>query len=412
MIDSEDLLARFLAYVQIDTQSSIHSETTPSTEKQWVLIRKLEGELKELGLADVKVTPFGFVLATIPGTSKKTNAPRLAFLAHVDTADACPGRAKPIVHRSYDGSPIVLPDDPRQVLDTNSIPLLATKIGEDIVTASGATLLGADDKSGVATVMAAAKYWIEHPEVPHGPVRICFNPDEEIGRGTEKLSLEELAADAAYTLDAENLGEVDFESFSAARAVLTFTGVAAHPGWAKGVMVNAMRLATEFLQAMPAESGPENASGREGFIHPVEIVGTPEQVRIEMLLRDFEIDGLAAKHRLVEKTVAKLREKEPRARINLEIYRQYANMRYWLERDMRPVNYAMDAIRAAGLTPTTEAIRGGTDGSRLTERGLPTPNLFTGFHNVHSEKEWVSLQDMCKAAETLVHLARIWEERA
>lgn len=412
MIDSEFLLSHFLDYVQIDTQSCIHSETTPSTENQWTLIRRLEGELGALGLSDVKVTPFGFVLATIPATSKKEKLPRVAFLAHVDTAYPCPGKAKPIVHRNYDGGAIVLPDDPTQVLSPETIPLLASKRGEDIITTSGKTLLGADDKSGIAIIMAAARYLTQHPEIAHGPIRICFNPDEEIGRGTEKLALDELAADVAYTLDSEHLGEVDYESFSAERAVLTITGVAAHPGWAKGVMVNAMRLAAEFLQAMPAEMAPETTSGREGFIHPLEVEGTSEQARVEMLLRDFEVQGLADKHKFVEEAAARLRAKEPRARIELQISKQYSNMRYWLEKDMRPVEYALEAVRRAGLEPITEAIRGGTDGSRLTERGLPTPNLFTGMHNVHSEKEWISLQDMCKAAETVIHLARIWEERA
>jgi len=411
-IDSEDLLSRFLAYVQFDTQSDHHSETTPSTAGQWELIWKLEQELKSLGLTDVHVTEFGYVLATVPATSKKENVPCVAFLAHVDTADSCSGLAKPIVHRKYDGQPIVLPDAPSQILCVDTIPHLHDKIGEDIITASGTTLLGADDKSGIAIIMAAVRHLTLHPEIPHGKLRICFNPDEEIGRGTEKLSLKELGATVAYTLDAENLGEVDYESFSADRAFVDIYGVAAHPGWAKGTMVNAMRIAAQFIDALPANISPERSAGRQGFIHPVEISGTAEHVRVEMLLRDFEVDGLEAKGKHLEDVVARLRAMEPRARIELEIKKQYRNMRYWLEKDMRPVEYAMEAVRRVGLVPTTEAIRGGTDGSRLTERGLPTPNIFTGFHNVHSEKEWVSLQDMCKGAETVIHLAKLWEERA
>ncbi len=412
IIDREDLLARFLSYVQIDTQSDIHSTTTPSTPGQWDLIRKLEGELKTLGVADVRVTEFGFVLATIPATSKKTNVPRLAFLAHVDTADACSGKAKPIVHRNYDGKPIVLPVNPEMVINEKIAPHLKDKIGEDIVTASGDTLLGADDKSGVAIVMAAVKSLLAHPEIPHGPIRICFNPDEEIGKGTEKLSLDELGADVAYTLDSEIPGEVDYESFSAERAVVDIRGVAAHPGWAKGVMVNASRLAADFLSRLPIEIGPENSSGREGYIHPNEVRGSSEHVQIGMLLRDFEREGLAAKRKFVQDAAAAVAAKEPRAKVEVKIEKQYMNMRYWLEHDMRPVEYAFEAIRRIGLRPFSDAIRGGTDGSRLTERGLPTPNIFTGFHNVHSELEWVSVQDMCKAAEAVVEVTRVWEEKA
>ena len=411
-IDSEDLLARFLKYVQIDTQSDIHSLGTPSTDGQWTLLRLLEAELKEIGIADVVVTDFGYVLATIPANTKKKNVPCVAFLAHVDTSDSCSGLAVPIVHRKFDGKPIVLPDDPKQILNVDTIPHLKDKIGEDIVTASGTTLLGADDKAGVSIVMAMARHLTLHPEILHGKIRICFNPDEEIGRGTEKLVLSDLAADVAYTLDSENPGEVDYESFSADRAEVTIYGVAAHPGWAKGTMVNAMRIAAQFIDSLPASISPERSSGRQGFIHPVEISGTAEQVSISMLLRDFETEGLESKRKHLEDLVSSLRVKEPRARIDLDIQKQYRNMRYWLEKDMRPVEYAMEAVRRVGLVPTTEAIRGGTDGSRLTERGLPTPNIFTGFHNVHSEKEWVSVQDMTKAAETIVQLAKLWEERA
>lgn len=412
MIDSEDLLQRFLRYVQIDTQADSHSPATPSTEKQWALIRLLEGELRELGLRDVRVTEFGYVLATVPATSTKTSVPSVALLAHVDTAEGCSGLAKPIVHRKYNGKPIVLPDDPAQVLSVENIPLLKEKIGEDIVTASGRSLLGADDKSGVAIVMAAVRHLVLHPEILHGPLRVCFNPDEEIGRGTEKLTLEDLAADVAYTLDAENLGEVDYESFSADKARVTIYGVAAHPGWAKGVMVNALRLAAAFVKSLPMHLSPEQTEKRGGFVHPTEIRGGPEQAEIGMILRDFELDGLEAKRKVVQEAAARLRLAEPRARVDVEILPQYRNMRYWLEKDMRPVEYALEAVRRCGLTPSSEAIRGGTDGSRLTERGLPTPNLFTGFHNVHSPLEWVSLQDMARGAQVCVELLKLWEERS
>ncbi len=411
-IDSEDLLQRFLSYVSLDTQSDSHSTTTPSTEKQWVLIRKLETELKALGIADVRVTEFGYVLATLPSNSPKKDVPRIAFMGHVDTAEGCSGLAKPIVHRKYAGQKIVLPDDPTQSISPDDTPLLKEKLGEDLITASGKTLLGADDKAGVVIVMAAIRHLVLHPEIIHGPVRVCFNPDEEIGRGTEKLSLEEFNTNFAYTLDAEELGEVDYESFSADRAVVKITGVAAHPGWAKNVMVNAIRLAADFVAALPREISPECTSGREGFAHPVEISGSPEAVEIRLILRDFELGGLAAKRELVEIAAAKIRAAEPRAKVDVEFGKQYRNMRYWLEKDFRPVEYALDAVKRTGLKPFSDAIRGGTDGSRLTERGLPTPNIFTGFHYVHSPREWVSLQDMCKAAETVVHLVQIWEERS
>jgi len=411
-IDAEDLLQRFVSYVRLDTQSDPHSATTPSTAKQWELIRQLERELRELGLADVRVTEFGYVLATVSATTKKTNVPRLSFWGHVDTAPGCAANPTPLVHRNYDGGRIVLPDDPSQVLDPEKIPALRGKRGETIITASGKTLLGADDKSGVAIVMAAVRHLLLHPEIPRGPLRVCFNPDEEIGRGTDKLSLEELGADFAYTLDAENPGEVDFESFSADKATLKIKGVAAHPGWAKGVMVNALRLGAEFVSGLPMELSPERTDGRDGFIHPTEASGGPEELTLRFILRDFEPDGLAAKARVLVERAAALSADYPGAQLDLRIEKQYRNMRYWLEKDMRPVEYALEAVRRAGLTPSSEAIRGGTDGSRLTERGLPTPNIFTGFHNVHSPLEWVSLQDMCKAAEVVVRLAQLWEERA
>ena len=411
LIDSSDLLARFLRYVQIDTRSDSHSATFPSTAGQWDLLRLLEAELREIGAADVTLNADGYVLATVPATSARAGVPRLAWCGHVDTATNLPSAAKPIVHRAYDGRPLILPDDPSQQLTVETIAHLREAIGHDIVTASGTTLLGADDKAGVAIVMAAARHLLRHPEIPHGPIRPCFNPDEEIGRGMDKLELAELGADFAYTLDGEAPGEVDFETFSADGAVVEFRGVASHPGWAKDVMVNALRLAGRFLAALPRELAPETTCDRAGFIHPLECRGTADGVKIWMILRDFELDGLAAKRAAVEKVVAELRAAEPRARFELTFREQYRNMRYWLEKDMRAVEFAREALRRAGLTPFSTAIRGGTDGSNLTARGLPTPNLFTGMHEVHSQREWVSVQDMTKAVETLVHLAQVWEER-
>ena len=410
-IDTEDLLQRFLRYVQIDTRSDSHSETFPSTPGQWDLLRLLEIELREIGASDVKLDANGYVFATVPATSAKPGVPRMAWCGHVDTATNLPSAAKPIVHRAYDGRPITLPDDPNQKLDVETTPHLRGAIGHDIITASGTTLLGADDKSGVAIVMAAARHLLRHPEIPHGVLRLCFNPDEEIGKGMHKLDLAELGADVAYTLDSEEPGEIDFETFSADSAVLEIEGVAAHPGWAKDVMVNALRLAGKFLTALPRDLAPETTSDREGFVHPLEVIGTADKVKIWMILRDFELDGLAAKRACVEAVVAKLRADEPRARFVLTFREQYRNMRYWLEKDMRPVEFGREALRRAGLKPISPSIRGGTDGSNLTARGLPTPNLFTGMHGVHSQREWVSLQDMTKAVETLLHLAQIWEEK-
>ncbi|MBI5382131.1 MAG: peptidase T [Opitutae bacterium] len=411
-IDTPDLLDRFLRYVQIDTRSDPHATTTPSTPVQWALLRLLADELRMLGAQDVVVTEFGYVLATLPATSRKAAVPRIAWCAHVDTAPNLPSAARPIVHRAYDGRPIVLPDDPSQRLSVETTPHLREAIGHDVITASGTTLLGADDKAGVAAVMAAARHLLRHPEIPHGTIRLCFNPDEEIGAGMHRLDLAQLAADFAYTLDGELPGEIDFETFSADGAVVEFHGIASHPGWAKGVMVNALRLAGRFLAALPRDWSPEHTADRDGFIHPIECNGSAETATVRMILRDFELAGLSAKRAAVEAIVAELRAAEPRARIELTFKEQYRNMRYWLEKDMRPVEFAQEAVRRAGLVPRSQAIRGGTDGSNLTARGLPTPNIFVGMHEVHSQREWVSLQDMTKAVETLVHLAQVWEERS
>ena len=411
LIDSADLLDRFLRYVQIDTRSSDQSPTTPSTPGQWELLRLLEKELRELGLVDVGLTEHGYVLATLPAVSQR-KVPVIAWFAHVDTATNLPGAAKPIVHRAYDGRPIVLPDDPTQRLTVEATPFLREAIGHDVITASGATLLGADDKSGIATVMAAVRHLLRHPEIPHGKIRLCFNPDEEIARGMTKLDLAQLGAACGYTLDGAEPGGIDFETFSADAALLEIQGVASHPGWAKDVMVNAARLAGRFLAALPPELSPERTGDRAGFIHPLECTASAEHARVRMILRDFERDGLAAKRTLLEKLAADLQAAEPRARIGVTFTEQYRNMRYWLEQDMRPVAFAQEAIRRAGLQPHSQALRGGTDGSNLTQRGLPTPNIFCGMHEVHSPREWVSLQDMAKAVETLVHLARVWEEHA
>jgi tripeptide aminopeptidase len=410
-IDTAGLLERFLRYVQVNTRSDDQSPTTPSTPGQWDLLRLLEKEARDLGLADVVLTEHGYLLATLPANSPKP-VPVVAWFAHVDTATNLPGAARPIVHRAYAGRPIVLPDDPAQQLTIETTPFLRDCIGHDVITASGTTLLGADDKSGIATVLTAVHHLLRHPEIPHGKIRICFNPDEEIARGVHKLDLKQLGADVGYTLDGSAPGEIDFETFSADAAVLEIRGVASHPGWAKDVMVNAARLAGRFLAALPMEKSPERTDGKAGFIHPIECTASAEHARVRFILRDFELAGLAAHRALLEQIAAELRAAEPKAAITLTFTEQYRNMRYWLEQDMRPVEFAMEAIRRAGLAPKSSAIRGGTDGSNLTQRGLPSPNIFCGMHEVHSQREWVSLQDMAKAVETLVHLAQVWTERA
>lgn len=410
-IDTAGLLERFLRYVQVNTRSDDQSPATPSTAGQWDLLRLLEKEARDLGLADVELTEHGYLLATLPANSPKP-VPVIAWFAHVDTATNLPGAAKPIVHRAYDGRPIVLPDDPAQRLTVETTPFLRDCLGHDVITASGTTLLGADDKSGIATVLTAVHHLLRHPEIPHGRIRICFNPDEEIARGVHQLDLKQLGADVGYTLDGSAPGEIDYETFSADAAVLEIRGVASHPGWAKDVMVNAARLAGRFLAALPMDKSPERTDAKAGFIHPVECTASAEHAKVRFILRDFELAGLAAHRALLEQIAAGLRAAEPKAVITLTFTEQYRNMRYWLEKDMRPVEFAMEAIRRAGLAPKSSAIRGGTDGSNLTQRGLPSPNIFCGMHEVHSQREWVSLQDMAKAVETLVHLAQVWTERA
>jgi tripeptide aminopeptidase len=316
------------------------------------------------------------------------------------------------VHHAYDGRPIFLPDDPTQKLTVETTPLLRQAIGHDVITASGTTLLGSDDKSGVATIVAAVRHLLLHPKIPHGKIRICFNPDEEIARGVNKLDLAEIGAVCGYTLDGSAPGEIDFETFSADAATVEFHGVASHPGWARDVMVNALRLASHFVNSLPMAQSPECTDGKAGFIHPVECTGSAEQATVKLILRAFELEELAAHRTLLEKIVGEMCAAEPRARIDLRFTEQYRNMRYWLEKDMRPVEFAREAMRRTGLIPRSQAIRGGTDGSSLTQRGLPTPNIFCGMNEVHSQREWVSLQDMTKAVETLVHLAQIWTEHS
>ena len=410
----DTLLSRFLRYVRIDTQSDRDSASSPSTPGQWVLLRMLESELSEMGARDVSLTEYGYVLATLPATSARSKAPTVAFLAHVDTVPDFPGRhVKPIVHRKWNGLPIRLPDDPAQVLDPAVYPELRAAKGKDIVTASGKTLLGADNKAGVAVVMSFAAHLLKHPEIRHGPIRLCFTPDEEIGRGVDNLDLDELGADVAYTLDGASAGEVTWETFSASAAVVTIEGVSTHPGDAKNHgMVNAVHLAARLLAALPRENlAPESTENRQGYIHPYRIHGGVDRTEISFILRDYELAGLEDKAARLTGLCQGIQAAEPRARITCQIRPQYQNMGYWLRKNMAPVDLACEAVRAIGLEPISRAARGGTDGSRLTERGLPTPNLFCGEHNSHGPLEWVAVQDMELAVRMCVELAQLWEQK-
>ncbi len=412
--DPRALLSRFLRYVQVDTKSSDTSTAHPSTPGQWDLLRMLQQELSALGAADVRLTPHGYVIATLPATSRRRRVPPIAWLAHVDTSPEFPGQdVKPIVHRRYDGRVIRYPDHPGLVLDPARSSDLRQARGKDIVTASGRTLLGADDKAGVAIIMTAAAHLLANPSIPHGPIRICFTPDEEVGRGVEKLDLKELNVRAAYTVDGHLPGEICWETFSADAATVTIEGVSTHPGEAnaKG-MVNAVYLAGKFLASLPRERcAPETTREGDGFIHPNHIQGGVERATIKMILRDFELEGLARKRAMVRALCRGLQAAEPTARIRCSIRKQYRNMAYWLRKDMLPVELAREAIRRVGLKLAERRARGGTDGSRLTELGLPTPDIFCGGHNAHGPLEWVAVQDMDLAVKTCIALAQVWEEK-
>ncbi len=408
------VLERFLRYVRIDTQSDETSTTYPSTEKQFDLLRPLVDELKAIGLVDATIDEFGYVMATIPATSPKANVPTIGLLAHVDTSPEMPGAGvKPIVHSNYRGQDLVLPDDPTAVLRFADNPWLAEQVGNDIVTASGTTLLGADNKAGVAEVVTAAEFLMQHPEIPHGAIRIGFTPDEEVGRGTEHFDVAKFGAFCAYTLDGETLGELEMESFCADAMTIAFQGFNTHPGYAKGRMVNAIKVAADFISRLPEDRlSPETTAGYEGYVHPYVVTASVEHTSVKLLIRDFKVQGLAEKEaflaELAEATVADW----PGASIEIRIEESYRNMGVVLDQHPQVVDNAREAIRRAGLTLRERPIRGGTDGSRLSFMGLPTPNLFAGEHNFHSRLEWVSAQDMEKAVETVIQLVQVWEERA
>ncbi|MEI8278896.1 MAG: peptidase T [Bacteroidota bacterium] len=404
---------RFMRYVQIDTQSDPASPTQPSTEKQKDLSRVLVQELLAIGIKDAELDEHGYVYATIPATSDKP-VPVLCYCSHVDTAPDCSGTGvKPILHKKYDGKDIELPDDPTVVISTHEHPYLKERIGDDIITASGTTLLGADDKAGVAIIMDLAQYLIAHPELKHGKIRILFTPDEEVGRGVAKVDMKRLGAQYGYTLDGGERAHLEGETFSADAVTVIFKGVSAHPGYAKGKMVSAIKAAGAFIDSLPKnEWCPEVTEGMQGFVHPVHVEGQLEKATVQFIIRDFSTAQLAVHEQrlkgLVNATVAKM----PGMQAEFIIKEQYRNMKEILDQNPQVMAHAATAYKRAGMEPISMSIRGGTDGSRLSFMGLPCPNLFTGEMGIHSKQEYVSVQDMEKAVETLVHLAQVWEENS
>jgi tripeptide aminopeptidase len=405
---------RFLRYVQIDTQSDPASTATPSTEKQKDLGRVLVEELLEMGITDAHLDEHGYVYATIPANTAKKQVPVICFCSHMDTSPDASGKdVKPIIHPNYQGQDLVLPDDPTVVIRMKEHKDLAGQIGNDIITASGRTLLGADNKAGLAAIMDAARILLHNPGIQHGPIRILFTPDEEIGRGVEKVDMVKLAADFGYTVDGETAGSIENETFSADGATITISGVASHPGYAKGKMENAIKIAGKIVAKLPDKYSPEQTEAKEGFIHPVQIEGSLEQALIRLILRDFTDAGLQRLAKLLRRVVDGVLTQYPNSRAEVAIFEQYRNMGKVLKKHPEVVDYAVEALRRAGFSePVPRSIRGGTDGSRLSFMGLPCPNLFAGEHAFHSKQEWVSVQDMEKAAETIVYVAQIWEEKS
>ncbi len=399
-----ELEQRLVRYAAIDSQSDMDSASTPSTAIQHDMLDLMVQELTEIGAADVTKTDYGTVLATIPGNAP---GPAIGFLAHVDTAPQFNATGvKPRVIRGYNGGEITFPDNPDLTLSPEDFPYLADKQGHDLITASGTTLLGADDKSGIAVIMTAARHLIENPDLPRPTIRIAFTPDEEIGRGVHADLPADLGVDFAYTFDGGDLGEIVYETFSADFAVITVTGVSIHPGEATGKLVNAIHLASRIMETLPqATMTPETTADRDGFIHAVDMKGSADQMVLRLILRDFERDGLAAKGALVRQVAEAVAATEPRAQVDVQITPQYRNMRYWLEDDMTPVDLARDALRDIGTEPVENVVRGGTDGSRLTELGVPCPNLFTGQQNLHGPLEYISVQDMAVATQLMLQIA-------
>jgi tripeptide aminopeptidase len=404
---------RFLRYVTIDTQSDGESPTCPSTEKQKDLGRLLVEELLAIGITDAEMDENGYVYATIPATSNKVNIPVLCFCSHMDTSPDCSGEnVKPLVHKNYQGQDLVLPDDNSIVLKMTEHADLKNQLGNDVITASGTTLLGADNKAGLAEIMDAAYQLINHPEIKHGNIRILFTPDEEIGRGVDKADLKKLGADVGYTMDGESAGHFENETFSADGAKLIINGISSHPGFAKGNMQSAIKIAGKIIAALPHELSPEGTEGMEGFVHPVSVSGHAEQAVIDFIIRDFEDEKLVDYANVIRSIANGVINSFPGATFDLQVKEQYRNMKKVLDQHPKITEYGMEAIKRAGLKPELKSIRGGTDGSRLSFMGLPCPNIFAGEHAFHGKQEWVSVQDMQKAVEVILNLAEVWEENS
>ncbi len=404
---------RFLNYVTIDTQSDPDSPTCPSSMKQKDLGKVLVEELLSIGISDAHLDEHGYVYATIPSNTSK-NVPVLCFCSHMDTSPDCSGKdVKPIVHKNYSGGVIRFPADSTLGLDPEAHPDLKNQLGNDIITADGTTLLGADNKAGLAEIMDAAHFLMTHPEVKHGKIRILFTPDEEIGRGVDKVDIKKLGADFGYTMDGESLGHIEDETFSADGATLRIHGVSTHPGFAKGKMESAIKIAGDILASLPKDRlSPETTEKMEGFVHPMSVQGTIEEAVIKFIIRGFDNKTLTDNANQIRNIAETVIQNYPNSTYVLETYEQYRNMKEILKNHPQVVDYAMEAVRRAGLNPVTESIRGGTDGSRLSFMGLPCPNIFAGEHAFHSKLEWVSSQDMQKAVETIIHLCGVWEERS
>ena len=413
-IDKEAIINRFMRYVQIDTQSDPESNLHPTTEKQKELSKLLQQELLQMGMKDATTDEYGYVYATIPSNSSQKNIPVICFCAHVDTAPDCSGtNVKPVLHVNYDGSDIILPDDPSQVLKMSVSPYLKNHLGSEIITASGLTLLGADDKSGVAVIMQAAEFLMKNPLVKHGDIKILFTPDEEVGKGTAKVDLNKLGAQFAYTLDGGEAGSLEDETFSADAATIVINGVIAHPGYAKDTLVNAIKIAGDLLDTLPKNKwSPETTEGRQGFVHPVAVNGIAEKTTVQFIVRDFTREGLQAHHAQLQKIASEVVARYPGASMEYLMHEQYRNMKEILDLHPEVASNAAKAIERSGLAVKKESIRGGTDGSRLSYMNLPCPNIFTGMQNIHSKLEWIGVKDMLKASETIVHLCSIWEENA
>lgn len=403
---------RFLRYVQLDTQSNPNAETSPSSEKQKNLSRLLVEELISMGINDAHLDEFGYVYATIPSNTTK-DVPIICFCSHVDTSPDCSGaNVKPIIHTNYQGQTLILPDDQTQQIKLADHPDLAFQVGNDIITASGTTLLGADNKAGVAEIMDATYYLMNHPEIIHGEIKILFTPDEEIGRGTANVDLEKLGADFGYTIDGETLGSLEDETFSADGVTIRITGVSQHPGFAKGRMESALKIASALVSSLPKDTlSPETTEGMEGFIHPVEISGAVEEAQVSFIIRDFSVTGLHQHEATLKGILDEVMKAYPNSKATFEIQEQYRNMKEILDQYPFVTEYALEAIQRSGIEAKQMSIRGGTDGSRLSFMGLPCPNIFAGEHAFHGKHEWVSVQDMEKAVETIVRLAQIWEEK-